>query len=481
LTYREADFSFNPDNLSVNQNFIDPIAGVGPNESSSGKFDVAEIYGELLIPIVADGPAGVEHFSVELGGRISDWSMPAIENLNTYKALIDWGLTPKHRLRGGYNRAHRAPNLGELFIARTQFFQGSASQYQDQCSQNNQTAPFSANPVVAGPAQAAQTYAICRALMGLTGAAVYYDSRPVVQQPTGVGPVGGGNGIQNAFGNPNLLEEQADTFTLGVVMDILENWTLTVDYYTIEIEDMIAVQSADQAYENCLSIAKNPAGDPNTPACQRILRNPTNGTPANVDLTYTNQGRAKVSGVDLQLNWLKTLANGGFNLSLLANYNVESETQDQADAATIDWAGTLGCGLQIDCQGYDYRLFTTLNYFRGPWAASLRHQHWPEILDASCIAAPAGTGCRYGGVQQSYQLFALSGSYAFREKYTLRFGIENLLDEEPPLRGGDPNALPFPIAPTHIGSPFAPDGGTTTGATYDPLGRRGFVSMTMEF
>jgi outer membrane receptor protein involved in Fe transport len=102
-------------------------------------------------------------------------------------------------------------------------------------------------------------------------------------------------------------------------------------------------------------------------------------------------------------------------------------------------------------------------------------------LDASCIAAPAGTGCRYGGVQQSYQLFALSGSYAFREKYTLRFGIENLLDEEPPLRGGDPNALPFPIAPTHIGSPFAPDGGTTTGATYDPLGRRGFVSMTMEF
>lgn len=51
-----------------------------------------------------------------------------------------------------------------------------------------------------------------------------------------------------------------------------------------------------------------PDGDPTSPACQQIIRNAYSGGAANVDLSFTNQGRAKVSGVDLQLNWSKMLA-----------------------------------------------------------------------------------------------------------------------------------------------------------------------------
>ena len=124
IAYRENGFEFVPDNLSDIQNEVDPIAGLFPNEASAGEFDVAEIYGELLIPIISDGRTGVEHFNLELGGRVSDWSMEQMPNLNTYKALIDWGITPRYRIRGGFNRAFRAPNLGELFIRRTQVFGG---------------------------------------------------------------------------------------------------------------------------------------------------------------------------------------------------------------------------------------------------------------------------------------------------------------------------------------------------------------------
>ncbi|HEU4618260.1 MAG TPA: TonB-dependent receptor, partial [Gammaproteobacteria bacterium] len=438
---------------------------------------------------------GVEHFNFELGGRYSDWSMPGVDKVGSYKALIDWGVTPKYRLRGGFNRALRAPNLGELFIARTQIFGGVAAQFQDQCSQNNPSAPYSP---FAGhdPAQVAQTLSICRTLMGPLGAAQYYDNRPLSQQPTGTGPFGGGNGIQNSFGNPDLHEEQADTFTLGVVMDFLQNWTLSVDYYQIEIKDMIAVESPDTTYEGCLSIAKNPTGDPNAPACQRIFRNPTDGTPANIDLTYTNLGRAKVEGVDLQLNWTKSLGDGSLNLNSVMNYNISSETQDNPTATTREWAGTQGCGLQIQCQGYDYRIFTTVSYFRGPWGVSLRHQYWPSIDPSACaepvVATPTNpdpcgralaTG---GGVQESYQLFALSGSYRFGDKYTLRVGIENLLDKLPPVTGANPfvsgdgtgnSSTPYPVAGTHSGNGL----GAGAGATYDPLGRRGFVSLTMDF
>src|SRR5690606_9097702 len=158
-TYRENSYYFVPDNLSDNQNCLDPIAGTYPNEKSFGEFDVKELYGELLVPLVSGGPIGAEHFTLELGGRISDWSMPNMPNLETYKALVDWGIAPRYRLRGGFNRAFRAPNLGELFITRTQVFGGFGSR--DWCSQNLDTpGDFSASS--ADPAQAAQTEAICR-------------------------------------------------------------------------------------------------------------------------------------------------------------------------------------------------------------------------------------------------------------------------------------------------------------------------------
>ena len=314
--------------------------------------------------------------------------------------------------------------------------------------------------------------------MGPTGAFEYYDNRPVSQQPTGVGFFGGSAGTQNTYGNLNVREEKADTFTLGVVMDFLENWTLSVDYYSIEIKDMIALEGPDSVYESCLSIARNPTGDPTIPSCVQIVRNPLNGGASNIDLTFTNQGRAKVEGVDLQLNWTKQLANGTFNLNTVANYNLLSETQD---LGTIDWSGTQGCGLQIECQGYDYRLFTTMNYIHGNWGITLRHQFWPSILDDSYASGLGGIPDPLGNINTSYQNVYLGMSYSFGDNYTLRFGIENLFDEIPPLVGGDPNSTRFPTPPQHLISNGRGGFGAGGSAIYEPLGRRGFISMTMDF
>ena len=491
-SYRENDFSYTPDNLSLNQNFVDPIAGLFPNEGSSGEFDVAELYGELLVPIVSDGPAGIDHFNLELGARISDWSMEAVDTLESYKTMIDWGFTPNYRLRAGFNRAHRAPNLGELFLSRTQIFGGDISTRGDVCSPRNSAAPWSANSgafaAVPPPgdepaagnsaAQAAQTEAICRTLMGVGGAAQYYGN--AATQPTV-----GGVGIQNQLGNPDLAEEQADTVTVGLVADVAENWTISVDYYSIEIEDMIALEASDSIYQRCVSMEFNPTGDANAEACRLIFRDPTNGNPSNIDRAYNNEGRVLVEGIDFQVTWSRMLASGGLNLQLLANYNMKSETQDREDLPTFDWTGTNGCALQIQCQGYDYRLFTTVGYNRASWGLQFRHQFWPSIKSGSCVTAPASAGCTYGlpagfgppGVDEDYQLFHVAANYTFNDRYTLRMGVENLLDEEPPMAGGDPTALPFPTDDTHIGTGL----GGGSGATYDPLGRRYFISMTMDF
>jgi outer membrane receptor protein involved in Fe transport len=468
LSYRENSFNFTPDNLSDNANFLDPIAGTYPNEPSFGEFDVSELYGELLVPIINDGPKGVDHFSLELGGRISDWSMENMPNLETYKALIDWGISPKYRLRGGFNRAFRAPNLGELFIARTQIFGGIGTR--DHCSQNL-TADLGFGASSADPAQRAHALAICRQLMGPTGAFEYYDNRAVNLQPTV-----GNTGVSNSFGNRNLREEQADTYTLGMVMDVADDVTLTVDWYEIEIKDMIALEGPDAIYQRCLSLAFNPAGDPNVPACVLVNRDPANGAPSNVDRTFTNQGRAVMSGVDVQVDWNSELWGGVFALNSVANFGLKSITQDRPDLAEIENAGVNSCSLQIQCQRYDYRVFTTLSFGRGLWNASLRHQYWPELEHSTCGAAPTSDACLYSSYPDQH-LFSATFGYTFAEKYRLNFGIENLFDKDPPCVGAEPNRAPYAFTCEHASQVF----GDQYDSTFDVLGRRFFLSMSMEF
>src|SRR5690606_10851944 len=146
--------------------------------------------------------------------------------------------------------------------------------YGDQCSENSLEGPFSANPNVNvnGAEGAAFAKAVCSAIMTPTGASIYY-GRPIIDQPQM-----GANGLPNTTGNPDLRSEEADTFTLGLVvgpvsdLPFLRAMTLSLDYYEIEIVDMIAVEDADAVYQRCLDPAFNPNGSASTRACMGLLR-----------------------------------------------------------------------------------------------------------------------------------------------------------------------------------------------------------------
>jgi outer membrane receptor protein involved in Fe transport len=123
-----------------------------------------------------------------------------------------------------------------------------------------------------------------------------------------------------------------------------------------------------------------------------------------------------------------------------------------------------------------------MSYFRGPWNVTLRHQFWPEILDGSYATSFQGGAVNpLGNVNTSYSLVYLGASYSFADRYTIRFGIENLFDREPPWSGGDPDNSRFPVSPQRIISVGRGGFGAGGSSTYEPLGRRGFVSMTMDF
>jgi iron complex outermembrane receptor protein len=113
---------------------------------------------------------------------------------------------------------------------------------------------------------------------------------------------------------------------------------------------------------------------------------------------------------------------------------------------------------------YDYRLFTTLGYSVGDWSASLRWRHLPSIVPEGTIRTTA----RYTETP-SYDVFDVSGRYTFAGKWELRFGIDNLLDKEPPI-----------VNQRTVNERYTQTG-VTNPAFYDVLGRRYFVGMKMQF
>src|SRR5690606_8447183 len=247
---RENTYRYNFDTLNTQSSFLDLGLGTFPANSTRGETSVDEIYGELLLPLVS-GARGARHLNLELGYRYSDYLFQG--GIDAYKALVDWGITEQLRFRGGRQRATRAPNIAEMFQAQSQTW--SAASPGDPCGLET-IALFGANPAT-NPTSAAEARALCEQLMGSVGAAVFYD--PGTVQPNGNSALW----FVNAVGNPNVDPEEATTWTAGFVYQHASlDFSATVDWYRIEIEDMIAVEPGSAVYEACLSPASNPTFDP---------------------------------------------------------------------------------------------------------------------------------------------------------------------------------------------------------------------------
>ncbi len=174
------------------------------------------------------------------------------------------------RFRGIYNKAARAPAIVELFQNGDQGF------------------PSYVDPCNAGTGRTAQALAICTAQTPAFAAAGGYTD--FLQNNSQVQAF--------AFGNPNISEERAETYTLGTVLTPRIGFgtlSMTVDYYNIKIEDLITTLGAGFFISQCY--VQNV-----TAACDRIQRNTGNGQIDAVNTATGNQGTRRTSGIDAALN-----------------------------------------------------------------------------------------------------------------------------------------------------------------------------------
>ncbi|MDT8397264.1 MAG: TonB-dependent receptor [Pseudomonadales bacterium] len=461
--YREQLFEFKTDILTSQGSFLDSSAGLFPASDSAGETRTRDYFGELLLPLFSNLPL-VQQFNVEMGYRFSNNS-PS-NNTSTWKVLGDWRLHDKVRIRGGRQVANRAPNIGELFQSRTQTL--GITFVGDFCSEANPVNGFSANPAL-NP-NAAQVRAICSELAGPTGAANFYD--PSNDQPSN----SFGFSFVNSVGNPNLKSERARTFTIGAVFNPIENMTLSVDWYSIEIDDLISVETAEAVGNQCFNPLTNPTFDPNFGPCTRLVRDPVTGGQAPVDVTFSNQAFADTQGLDVQFDYNYELNNGGLGLNVQFNYIDKFATQTTPDSPLVDAKGTLGPNNVSGINGgaFDFRTFTTLSYFHNSGLnASLRWRFLPSIKSSAAATNPNTT------VQPTdeYNIVDFAMTYRFSalgdDNTSLRFGIDNLMNADPESTGIDLSTT----TPTSASS----GAGTTSSEFFDILGRRFFVGFTTRF
>lgn len=464
---------FNPDILQSTASFTDQVIGVYPTGYMRAQTIAKDVWAEMLIPVVGDLP-WLRKLELEIGGRHSDYSNT--ESTDTYKINANIQINDYVRFRGGYNRATRAPNLGEMFLPYQQIFTG-AGVYGDPCGLISNS-PFGAGGAAPNPfndgrvaalapgqtaAGANSAYLICQAQMG-PGAATFYGST-VAQPATG----GGGFAWVNQIGNPNLTSEKADTYTAGVILQspfespLLRRMQASIDYYKIDIDDAILPYSIDYARYLCygavqVTNASEAAAQAATTACQALPRSQSTGGTLTTLVSYANQAWVKTKGVDFTFSWGADFADmglesipGSLNLSVTGTY-LDSYKTKQSPASydpVIEWKGTLGPTLQsFNAGAYDYRLFTNLSYNLASFGVNLRWRHLPEVQpagkateaaikanNASVVAGGPGLLLGYTPTAalnvQQYDQFDLSGYWNINDTLSMRFGIDNIFDTQP--------------------------------------------------
>ena len=187
-------------------------------------FEVKEAFGEIQIPIFKDMPF-FEDLTVSAAGRVADYK-GATGTVFAYNAGVEWSPIRDIRFRANYGRAIRAPNSAETF---GELIPNFAPGFTDPCAATN----IGAGSQFRG--------ANCQADLG-----------PLLSNiPTNVRSLPVLSGV-----NPNLQEETSKSLTVGAVLQprFLPGFSLTVDYYDIKVDDVIASASAQQIANGCYDL-----------------------------------------------------------------------------------------------------------------------------------------------------------------------------------------------------------------------------------
>jgi outer membrane receptor protein involved in Fe transport len=419
--------------------------GVGGVPSIAGSTDVKEAYGELSVPIVADRFL-MKNISLDTSYRWSDYNLSG--SSSTYKFGLNWAPISDFRVRGAYARTERAPNIIELFIPQSI----GGAPFQDPCAGSSPT--YSAGACYRSSNLAAAGVSEAQFASNIYG--------HIVDCPAGACNTKSG-------GNPALQPEVAHTTTAGVVLtpSFIPNLVASVDYWDIKVLNAIGTLSPGSILQGCY--ASNVAA-----LCNDVSRNPLNGslTGASGFVLSANQNLTSIHkrGVDFQADYRVPVGNWGSVDTTFAGTRLSLDQIAVPAEGTYDCSGLFGPTCGIPAPRWRHSIRST---WSTPWNVDLSLQ-WRYLAhvsaDINSTNPILGGGCctLIDAKIPSYSYFDFAAAWHIRDNVTVRAGINNILDKDPPVL--DTIFLGLAYSPTN-----------SWPALYDPLGRTAFMSFTAAF
>lgn len=410
---------------------------------------INEAFGEVRIPILKDVPF-FEELTIEGAARVSKYSNIA-KPVYAYNGSVIWSPFRGLRIRGGYARSVRTPNLSDAFATRSETF---ANNFVDPCSQTviNQDPNRARNCAAAG---------IPTTVRLPDGSVV-----PFVNTP--------GSGISGFNqGNPSLQPEVGKSITIGATYEpeFVRGLSLSVNYYKIKIEQVIQGLTGQAIVNRCYD---DPVGIDNA-FCAATFRRFSasdpilNGTFAGQTsrrfggfpdfvLPQTGPGflnqpfnfaKLETSGIDVDVSYRTTILN---DLKVAARVQVgwlekreqftfisapEQSTRVRGVLGDPEWEGAFSLDLAKGNFDFGYDLQYIGKQTIGAFATQFSHQGRPPT-NADAFPFPFYPETFYHDVQFGVKV---------NDRFRFYVGVDNLLDTPPPfgLTGtGDGSAI-FPL------------------------------------
>lgn len=414
-----------------------------------GTYDVSEFFFEANVPVL-QGVAFAEELTIQAGFRLSDYSTTGEED--TWKIGGTWSPISSLQFRGNLQQVTRAPNISELFNPAVTGLDNFAA---DPCSGT-------------APNGNADLRAVC-----LAQGAPANTIGGIIVDPAGQVNVTTG-------GNLNLNAENAETWTIGAIFqpEAIPGLSLTLDYYSILVEDAITSPTPDDIFSACfgpgfatgnISVSGASAA---AAACTGIRRNPETGnlfgnvaTTAGLPLVLTNQGTLETSGIDATANYAYDIDGiGTLNYNGSLNWTEQSTFQASPN------------GLNRECTGY---YSSNCSSIQPEYMANQRLTLQSSLLDRdvdvsllwryiSEVEVEPGSGNflpEYSSMDAA-NYFDLTVRGNITDEFEFTLGIMNLADREPDFVGSNIGATSY-------------NTGNVYPSTYDPLGRR--YSLTLRY
>jgi iron complex outermembrane recepter protein len=353
-----------------------------------------------------------------------------VDDAITYSAGLEWRPIESLLIRGNYGTSFRAPDMQLVFAEGAAGFLGALDQYACRAG------------IGPGAALGPRTIAQCN----VSGDPTIYS-------------------MQNSVsGNPALKEEEGKSWTAGFVWDIMENLSITADYYDIELEDQASVLTLAYILRNEAGCRLGTNADgtpfafaPDSGFCQQITSFVTrqvapgtalDGRVANVATAAINTALSHNTGVDATLRYqLDTDRMGTFDMALAYSVNLGEEFKQFDEDELVDFRDDLSNDNQRS------RVRGSVAWEYGDWTTALSGFRFGSAPNAAET-----------GRLRPYMFYNLGVQKKFGESVTAALQINNILNNtirEDRTNTGYPFFNPF------IGA--------------DPAGRSVFVRVEYKF